>query len=242
MKIDILTIFPGYFDSPLAQSVVGRAITEGRCEVRIVDFRTFSAEKHGKVDDKPFGGGPGMVLALQPVVDALEHVIEEAAAEGRKPRLIITTCRGDVLKQSMVDDWLESSDDGLVILCGHYEDFDARLYELFDFDEVSLGDFVLSGGEPAALCIVDAVIRKLPGVVGNPGSIEEESFETGLLDHPSYTRPAEYRGLRVPEVLMGGNHALIEEWRRNKARELTSEKRPDLIGDAGEDRDIGDIE
>jgi tRNA (guanine37-N1)-methyltransferase len=116
-----------------------------------------------------------------------------------------------------------------VILCGHYEDFDARLYELFDFEEVSLGDFVLSGGEPVALCIVDAVVRKIPGVVGNPDSVKEESFDSGLLDYPSYTRPAEFRGLKVPDVLMGGDHARIEDWRRSKAKELTAEKRPDLL-------------
>jgi len=234
LKIDILTIFPGYFDTPLAQSVLGRAIAEGRCEVRIVDFRIFSADKHGKVDDKPFGGGPGMVLMLQPVVDALEATIDRAAAEGRKPRLIIATCRGERLKQAMVEDWVISAEAGMIILCGHYEDFDARLYELFDFEEVSLGDFVLSGGEPVALCIVDAVVRKLPGVVGNPGSVKEESFNTGMLDYPSYTRPAEFRGLKVPGVLMGGNHALMEQWRRERAKELTSEKRPDLL--KGEDR------
>jgi len=198
-----------------------------------VDFRIFSADKHAKVDDKPFGGGPGMVFMLQPVVDALEATIDRATAEGRKPRLIIATCRGETLKQAMVEDWVHSAEEGIIILCGHYEDFDARLYEMFRFEEVSLGDFVLSGGEPVALCIVDAVIRKLPGVVGNPGSVREESFSAGLLDYPSYTRPAEFRGLKVPEILMGGNHALIEQWRRERAKELTSQKRPDLL--KGED-------
>lgn len=227
--IDILTIFPGYFESALAQSIIGRALTEGRCEVRSVDFRTYSSDKHSKVDDKPFGGGPGMVLTLQPVVDCLEATIGKAESEARNPRLIITTCRGKPLQQDMIDGWSGSSEDGLIILCGHYEDFDARLYELFDFEEVSLGDFVLSGGEPVALCIVDAVIRKLPGVVGNPDSVRAESFGAGMLDHPSYTRPDEYRGLKVPDVLLSGNHAAIEKWRREKSEELTREKRPDMI-------------
>jgi tRNA (guanine37-N1)-methyltransferase len=229
LKIDILTIFPGYFESPLAQSVLGRALMEGRCEVRVVDFRAFSTDKHGKVDDKPFGGGPGMVLTLQPIVDCLETAIKRAEAEGRNPKLIMTTCRGRTLAQPMIDDWLSSAENGLIIVCGHYEDFDARLFELFDFEEVSLGDFVLSGGEPVALCIVDALIRKLPGVVGNPDSVREESFETGFLDYPSYTRPVDFRGLKVPDVLLSGNHALIEEWRRDMARKLTARKRPDLL-------------
>jgi len=225
--IDILTIFPDYFESPLAQSIVGRALAEKRCEVRLVDFRTYSDDKHGKVDDKPFGGGPGMVLTLQPLVDCIEATIESAKADGRNPRLVITTCRGKPLEQKMIEDW-STSEDGLIILCGHYEDYDARLYELFDFEEVSLGDFVLSGGEPAALCMVDAVIRKLPGVVGNPDSVREESFDKGLLDYPSYTRPAEFRGMKVPDILLGGHHAEIQKWRRKKAEELTAEKRPDL--------------
>jgi len=228
-KIDILTLFPDYFKSPLTQSVVGRAITEERCAVNIIDFREFSSDKHKKVDDKPFGGGPGMVLALQPVVDCIEHTLAKASGEGRSPRLIITTCRGTTLSQPVIDDWVAASGEGLIIICGHYEDFDARLYELFDFDEISLGDFVLSGGEAVALCIVDAVIRKLPGAVGNPESVGSDSFEAGLLDYPSYTRPMEYRELKVPDVLLGGNHALIEEWRRENALKLTREKRPDLL-------------
>ncbi len=170
-----------------------------------------------------------MVLTLQPIVDCLESTIGKAESEGRKPRLIITTCRGKPLQQNMIEGWLASSEDGLIILCGHYEGFDARLYELFDFEEVSLGDFVLSGGEPVALCIADAVIRKLPGVVGNPDSVRAESFEAGRLDYPSYTRPDEYRGLKVPDVLLSGNHAAIEKWRREKAEELTREKRLDMV-------------
>ncbi|MCI0481646.1 MAG: tRNA (guanosine(37)-N1)-methyltransferase TrmD, partial [Candidatus Dadabacteria bacterium] len=228
-KIDILTLFPDYFESPLGQSVLGRAIAEGRCDVRIIDFRGFSAEKHKKVDDKPFGGGPGMVLSLQPIVDCIEHTLKDASREQRTPRLIITTCRGRTLSQPIIDDYASASVDGLLIVCGHYEDFDARLYELFEFDEISLGDFVLSGGEPVALCIVDALVRKLPGAVGNPESVGSDSFEAGLLDYPSYTRPVEYRGLRVPDVLLAGHHALIEQWRRENALKLTREKRPDLL-------------
>lgn len=225
MHIEILTIFPRYFDSALAESLLGKGIAAGRLEVVVTDLRPFSVDRHRKVDDEAYGGGPGMVMTV-PVVAA---AIEARRGEGdSRAWSVLMTPDGRRLDQAGVEDLARR--ERLLLFCGRYEGLDERCRDLGLFDqEISLGDFVLPGGEAAALALVEAVSRLVPGVVGRAESVERESFSNDRLDYPHYTRPREFRGKVVPDVLLSGDHAAIERWRRAKALERTKERRPDLV-------------
>lgn len=214
-----MTIFPEFFEVPLSVSVVGRAIHAGRLEAALVDLRDFGSGAHRQVDDAPYGGGAGMVMMVEPL----------AAALGTLPdaRKVLLTPGGEVLSQETLARW--SALDHLALVCGRYEGIDERVAEHLVDEQVSLGDFVLAGGEAAALAIVEGVARLLPGVLGNPESLRRESFSDGLLEEPQYTRPAEFRGWKVPEVLLSGDHARIEAWRHEQRRRRTRQRRPDLL-------------
>jgi tRNA (guanine37-N1)-methyltransferase len=218
----VLTLFPGMFPGPLAQSLAGQALEKGLWTLETVDIRDFARDKHRSVDDTPFGGGPGMVMRPDVVDAALGSALETAPA---LPALYLTP-RGRPLDQGRVRDL--AAGPGMVLLCGRFEGVDQRVIEARGLEEVSLGDFVLSGGEPAALALIDACLRIVPGVVGAPESLEEESFESGLLEYPHFTRPQEWQGRAVPEVLMSGHHARVREWRRAEAERITRERRPDM--------------
>jgi tRNA (guanine37-N1)-methyltransferase len=224
MRIDVLTVFPGYFASPLSESLLGAAIDSGLLDVRLVDLRSFSEDPHRKVDDEPYGGGPGMVIAAPPLFAALEAL----GGEGPRPHVVHLSPAGRRLDAALAREL--AGRERIVLVCGRYEGIDERVREarLFD-EEVSLGDFVLSGGEVAALALVEAVSRFVPGVVGDAESVAEDSFEDGLLDHPHYTRPREFRGLAVPDVLLSGHHERIRKWRRERQLLETAAKRPDLL-------------
>jgi len=231
LLIDVLTLFPDYFHSPLDVSMIKIAIETGLVEIELHDFRKHAESKHSQVDDSPYGGGPGMVLMLQPIVDALESLIDKRLKDGfERSRLILLTPEGKTFTQEMAREL--SREEHIILVSGHYEGFDARLTQLFPFEEISIGDYVLSGGEAAALVIIETIIREIPGVLGNPDSIEAESFRSGLLDYPVYTRPPEFRNLKVPEILLSGNHKLIAEWRLKESIKTTLKKRPDLIDDS----------
>lgn len=224
MQIDILTIFPEMFESPFNYSMVKRAVEDDYVSIKPINFRQYGKGKHQVVDDTPYGGGAGMLLKPEPIFEAMDD-IEENHPDTQK-RVILMDPAGKPFNQAMAE--VFSEEDHLVFICGHYEGYDERIRSLVT-DEVSLGDYVLTGGELAAMVMVDATVRLVPGVVGNKSSIEEDSHSTGLLEHPHYTRPASYRGLDVPEVLMNGNHGLIEEWRQKESLRRTFERRPDLI-------------
>ncbi|UCE58950.1 MAG: tRNA (guanosine(37)-N1)-methyltransferase TrmD [Phycisphaerales bacterium] len=225
MWIDVLTLFPEVFESYLATSIVGRAVAEGRVTIRCTNFRDFAKDKHRSVDDRPFGGGPGMVLMCGPVFDALESV---EAQRKEKPQRILLTPQGARLTQRVVAELAQEP--ALLLVCGHYEGFDERIRIRINAREISVGDYVLSGGEPAAMVLVDAVVRLLPGALGDEASADNDSFADGVLEYPQYTRPREFRGMRVPEVLLSGNHAEIAAWREEQARQRTAQRRPDLLG------------
>ena len=221
MRVDILTIFPGIFEGPLRESLLGKAVASGLVDVRVHDIRDHATDWHRQVDDEPFGGGPGMVMKVEPVFRAVE-------ALGSDPkRILLLSPAGRRLDQVLVRDL--AAEPHLVLLCGRYEGVDERVVEGLPAEEVSIGDYVLSGGEIPALVVLEAVTRLVPGVVGRTESLARESFEEGLLDHPHYTRPQEFRGMRVPDVLVSGDHAGIEEWRRRAAEEKTRRNRPDLL-------------
>ena len=219
-RATVLTLFPEMFPGPLGISLAGRALSSGIWALDARDIRDCTTDKHRSVDDTPAGGGPGMVLRA----DILAAAIDAAAAPGQ-PRLLMSP-RGRPLTQSRVADL--AAGPGPLIVCGRFEGVDQRVIEARQLEEVSIGDFILSGGEPAALVLLDAVVRLLPGVMGNERSGEEESFENGLLEHPHYTRPQEFEGRPIPDVLVSGNHAKIAAWRRMQAQTLTRERRPDL--------------
>jgi len=223
MRVDILTLFPEMFAPVLGTSIVSRAIDAGVVAVHLTNIRDFAPDRYRKVDDAPYGGGPGMVMMCPPVFDAVEHVQARAAAPGR---VVLLSPQGRRLDQPLVARL--AGCDRLILVAGRYEGFDDRIRRGLADEEVSLGDFVLSGGEIAAMALLDAVVRLLPGAVGEPESVNEESFSTGLLEYPQYTRPREYRGMRVPEVLLSGEHARIAAWRAEQARERTRLRRPDL--------------
>lgn len=226
MKIAILTLFPEMFTGPLTTSILGRARAEKLLTVEPMDIRPFSLQKHKNTDDYPFGGGAGMVMTAQPIVDC----VEAARAQGFTGPCLYMSPRGKPLTQQKVREL--STLDGFLLLCGHYEGVDERALALVVDEEISLGDFVLTGGEVAAMAVVDAVARLVPGVLGSSQSAEEESFSAGLLEYPHYTRPREYRGLCVPEVLLNGDHARIAAWRRTQALRETLRRRPDLFAAA----------
>lgn len=226
MKINILTMFPDFFDGLLDISIVGRARDGGQLQVEIIDLREFGLGKHRQLDDAPFGGGPGMVMMAEPLDNALQPL-------SATRRVYFTPC-GDPLTQAVLDRW--SHEEELTLICGRYEGIDQRVIDLHVDEEISVGDYVLAGGEVAAALAIEGVARLLPQVVGNPESTEKESFRGGLLEEPVYTRPAEYRGMKVPEVLLSGDHARIEEWRGQQRVQRTKVRRPDL----GEDADVPD--
>lgn len=217
MKINILTLFPKMFDGFLNESIISRAIKSGAVEIKIIDIRDFCKDKHKQADDIPFGGGSGMVMKLEPILAALETT---------KGKLVYTSPQGKVLNQNLVNELKDLEE--ITILAGHYEGVDERVIETKVDLEISIGDFVLTGGELAAMVISDAIIRLLPGVIKKE-SYENDSFFNGLLDYPHYTRPAEYKGLKVPEVLMSGNHKKINEWRLKESLKRTYLRRKDLL-------------
>lgn len=221
MKIAVLSLFPEMFDSFLSASILGRARTEGLLDVRPVDIRPYSDKKHKNTDDYPFGGGAGMVMTPQPIGSAIAALDPE-----HKARRIYLSPKGEALRQQKVFSLLEY--DHLVLLCGHYEGVDQRVIDLFIDEEISIGDYVLTGGELPAMVLVDCLARYVDGVI-NTSSLVQESFSENALEYPQYTRPVEYGGLAVPEVLRSGNHAEIDKWRRQQSENLTREKRPDLL-------------
>ncbi len=221
MRIDVFTIFSGIFESPLRESLLGKAIAAGVVDVRVHDIRDHALDRHRQVDDEPFGGGPGMVMKPDPIVDAVEALGTE------RGRTILLSPAGRRLDQPLVREL--SGEPRLVLICGRYEGVDERVIDLLGAEEVSIGDYVLSGGELPALVLVEAVTRLVPGVIGRDESHERDSFsEESLLDHPHYTRPRQFRGLAVPEVLLSGDHAAVERWRHEAAIEKTNRNRPDL--------------
>ena len=226
MKVNVITMFPDFFEGPLDVSIVARAISDGRLEVRLHDLREYGLGKHRQLDDAPFGGGPGMVMMVEPLAAALEPLADT--------HRVMFAPAGAPMTQETLDRWAQAEE--ITFVCGRYEGIDQRIADNFIDEEVSLGDFVLAGGEVAALASIEGIARLLPGVVGNPESIEKESFRHGLLEEPVYTRPAEFRGWRVPDVLLSGNHGRIEEWRSNQRLVRTRERRPDL-GRDGENSD-----
>lgn len=216
----VLTLFPEMFPGPLGDSLAGKALASGLWSLRTIDIRDFAKDRHATVDDTPFGGGPGMVMRADVVDAAIASVADEPGP------LVYLTPRGRRLDQALVGEL--AAGPGMTVLCGRYEGIDERVIESRDFTEISLGDFVLSGGEPAAVALIDACVRLLPGVMGDAASLEEESFQSGLLEYPHYTRPAEWHGRSVPEVLVSGHHEKIRAWRREQAERITRERRPDL--------------
>ncbi|MDK7624995.1 tRNA (guanosine(37)-N1)-methyltransferase TrmD [Bacillus licheniformis] len=224
MKIDFLTLFPEMFEGVLGSSILQKAQDKDAVRFRVVNFRAYSDNKHQTVDDYPYGGGAGMVLKPQPVFDAVEKLTAEA---GGSPRIILVCPQGERYTQQKAEEL--AREEHLMFICGHYEGYDERIREHLSTDEISIGDFVLTGGELPAMMIADSVVRLLPGVLGKEESHLEDSFSTGLLEHPHYTRPADYKGLKVPDVLTSGNHAKIKEWRRKESVRRTFLRRPDLL-------------
>jgi tRNA (guanine37-N1)-methyltransferase len=224
MRIDVLTLFPEVIQPYVTASILGRAQSSGTVEVHLHQLREYSLDPHGKVDDRPFGGGPGMVLACQPVCDAAAAV---EAMDQRKALRVLFTPQGQRFNQALAGRFAQS--ERLLLICGHYEGYDERIITVLAPEEISLGDFVMTGGEIAALAVLDSVIRLLPGALGAEDAHAEESFQGGVLEYPQFTRPQEYRGLRVPDVLLSGHHAEIENWRREQSEQRTRQRRPDLL-------------
>lgn len=222
MQIDIITIFPDMFAPVLNESMMKRAQDKGKVKIKIHDLRDYTEDKHRKVDDRPFGSGPGMVMTPQPIVDAVKKI------KGRKKAKVILLCpAGEKLTQKKAKNL--SKEKHLIFICGHYEGVDERVKELVVDESISIGDYVLTGGELAAMVVVDSVVRLLPGVLGRESSLKDETFENNLLEYPQYTRPANFRGTKVPDVLLSGHHKDIEIWRKEQARKRTLKQRPDLM-------------
>ena len=228
MRFDVLTLFPGMFPGYLGQSLLGKAIEKGFVSVHLHDLREWSNDPHNRVDDRPYGGGPGMILMVDPVVRAVEAV---QAMDPCPATVVMMTPGGRKMDQPMVED-LSSRGSRYLILCGRYEGFDQRVSDILQPLEISIGDYILNGGEVAAMVMIDAMIRLVPGVLGDEQSNIEDSFSSGnrLLEFPQYTRPREYRGLDVPDVLLGGNHPEIRRWRDEQSRKRTAKRRRDLLG------------
>ena len=227
MRIDILTIFPAMFRGPFAESIVKRAVEKGLVEIHIHDIRQWASDRHRTVDDYPYGGGPGMVMKTEPLFAAAEAVLEQAPERGP---IVLLAPQGRLFRQEVAREF--AREQRLALICGHYEGVDARVHEHLATDEISIGDYVLSGGELPAMVVVDAVVREIPGVLGAPDASAEESFTQGLLEYPQYTRPADFRGLAVPDVLLSGNHREIARWRRRESLLRTARRRPDLLAQA----------
>jgi tRNA (guanine37-N1)-methyltransferase len=230
MKIDVLTIFPEFFREVFDFGIIRRARLAGIVEIDVHDLREFAIDKHKMVDDRPFGGGDGMVFKPEPIFNAIENLIGTSERENYPPRtrVVLLTPQGRVFGQSVAREFADEAAH-VVLICGRYEGVDERVNEALVTDEISIGDYVLSGGEPAAIVMVDALVRLLPNALGSETSAVNDSFTENLLDCPHYTRPAEFRGMRVPEVLLNGHHAEIEKWRRQKALEKTQKNREDLL-------------
>jgi tRNA (guanine37-N1)-methyltransferase len=226
MRIDIVTIFPEFFASPLEESIIRRGRERGLLDIRVHDLRGWTTDRHKVTDDAPYGGGVGMVMKPEPIFAAVEAL----KAERPDAATILLTPQGRVWNQSLVREF--GARPALILLCGRYEGVDERVREALVDDEISVGDYVLAGGETAAMVLVETLARQVPGVVGQADSVAQDSFFAGLLDHPHYTRPAEFRGRAVPEVLLSGDHAAIARWRRREALRHTLRKRPDLLADA----------
>jgi tRNA (guanine37-N1)-methyltransferase len=224
MRIDVLTLFPETFDGPLQASILGRALRENIAQVKLHNIRDYATDKHSIVDDYAYGGGPGMVMKPEPLAAAIESVRAETEPPGR---IVLLTPQGRLFNQAVVDELV--LEPRLILLCGHYEGVDERIREHFVDDEISIGDYVMSGGEYAAVVVIDALVRRLPGTLGSADSLLEESHSDGLLEYPQYTRPAEFRGWQVPDILLSGNHAEIARWRRNQRIVRTAKRRPDLL-------------
>ena len=221
MRIDIFTIFPGIVSGPLGESLLGKAIADGLIDVRVHDIRDWTTDKHRSVDDESFGGGPGMVMKPEPVFAAVESLGPD------RGRVLLLSPAGRPLDRDLVNEL--AAEPHLTLICGRYEGVDERVTDGLPAEELSIGDYVLSGGELPALVVLEAVTRLIPGVIGKEESHEQDSFEQGILDHPHYTRPREFRGMEVPEVLVSGDHARIERWRREAAEAKTRRNRPDLM-------------
>jgi len=221
MKIDVLTLFPAMFTGPLDESIIMRARKKGLLDLQIYDLRKWTHDRHKTVDDKPFGGGPGMLMKPEPLFEAVESLRRE------KSKVILLSPGGRKFSQEIARELSQEKD--LLLVTGHYEGFDERVRESLADDELSIGDYVLTNGALPAMVVIDAVTRLLPGVLGDDESSRDESFSAGLLEYPQYTRPAEFRGMKVPDVLISGNHAEIEKWRREQAKERTKKQRPDLL-------------
>lgn len=228
MVIDVLTLFPKMFDAILSESILKRAQGKGKAEIRVHNLRDWTSDAHRTADDKPFGGGAGMVMKVEPVFRALEELKRVASSKGQVAggKVILLTPQGKKLNQKLVKKLAKEK--RLVLICGHYEGVDERVRELADA-EISIGDYILTCGEIPAMALIDSVVRMIPGVLGHDDSTKFESFEGGLLEYPQYTRPAEFKGMKVPEVLLRGDHKKIEGWRKSEAAKRTMERRPDLI-------------
>ena len=221
MKIDILTIFPEMFEGPFKESMIKRAQEKKLVEIKIHDLRDWTKDKHKTVDDKPFGGGPGMIMKVEVIDKALKDL------KLKNSKVILLTPQGRTFKQKTAQEL--SKVKHIILICGHYEGFDERIREYFVDEEISIGDYVLTGGEIPAMVVVDSVVRLIPGVVGNEKSTKDESFSNDLLEYPQYTRPADYKGKKIPEVLLSGNHKEIEKWRKEQAKKKTKKRRSDLL-------------
>ncbi|AOM83208.1 tRNA (guanosine(37)-N1)-methyltransferase TrmD [Salisediminibacterium beveridgei] len=224
MNISILTLFPEMFTGVFGQSILNSAAEKGIVSFDVVNFRDYSKDKHQRVDDYPYGGGGGMVLTPQPMFDAVEDLKHRTSGE---PRVVLLCPQGEVYTQQKAEEF--AREEQLILLCGHYEGYDERIRQELVTDEVSIGDYVLTGGEIGAMAIADSVTRLLPGALGNETSAVTDSHSTGLLEHPHYTRPSEFRGMAVPDILLSGHHKNIETWRRREALRRTLERRPDML-------------
>ncbi|NQT75889.1 MAG: tRNA (guanosine(37)-N1)-methyltransferase TrmD [Candidatus Omnitrophica bacterium] len=227
MLIDVLTIFPNMFDAVLGESIIKRAREKGVVKINIIDLRAFSKDRHRKVDDKPFGGGPGMVMSIEPFFEAVNYIRKKTKQQRLKTRVVLMSPTGSTFSHALAKKL--AGCEHMLILCGHYEGIDERVRKNLVDEEISIGDFVLTGGELAAMVVTDAVVRLLPGALGNEASASDESFSNGLLEHPHYTRPADYKGMKVPEVLLSGDHDRIKDWRKKESVKTTRKKRPDLF-------------
>lgn len=227
MRIDVLTLFPAMFEGVFSSSILGKAKDKGLVELNTINFRDFSKNKHNTVDDYPYGGGGGMVLKPEPLFEAVESLTGNQQNTETAPRVILMCPQGETFTQKKAEELaLESH---LIFVCGHYEGYDERIREFLVTDELSVGDYVLTGGELPAMVVIDSVARLLPGVLGNENSAVTDSFSTGLLEYPQYTRPVSFRGMDVPDILMSGHHANIEAWRRKQSFLRTLERRPDML-------------
>lgn len=231
MYIDVVTIFPKMFDAVLGESIIKRARNKGSVHIDIVDLRHFSRDKHRKVDDKPFGGGPGMVMNAPPFFEAVNYIRKKTKDKRLKTRTVLMSPKGKVFSHKVAARLAKY--EHIILLCAHYEGIDERVRECLIDEEISIGDYVLTGGELPAMVTIDAVVRLLPGVLGNSDSHKDESFSKNLLEYPHYTRPADYKGMRVPDILLSGDHKKINEWRKKESLKVTKKKRPDLLKKRG---------